>query len=244
MPRKKKKGMCVFCLKKSSGLTREHVFPKAWYSDSTPPNVQRWTVPSCHWCNQQFSKIEDDLLMRLGMCANPSEYASIGIGKRVLDSVNPNAADTAKEKKARQVKRDKLIKQISPMNEIPANSILPDFPPLIFGPTDKYKGISIPPKSLKKIGTKIARGITYYFHKTYIDADHEIDVDFSNSPASDMVKSLIEQYGRTECCGPAIRVGVAYANDNPQCGLFDILIWGRLEIYVTVTPKERKRGEK
>ena len=64
---------CVICLKNFNDSiegdfrTKEHVFPKSWYPESTPNDLEKWKVPSCKRCNNEYSFYEQDLLIRLGL---------------------------------------------------------------------------------------------------------------------------------------------------------------------------------
>ena len=70
---------CVYCLRFFKKLTSDHVFPKSWFPDTTPQNMEKWQIPSCENCNTEYSKIENDLLQRFGMCVDPDSIAAKGI---------------------------------------------------------------------------------------------------------------------------------------------------------------------
>jgi len=73
---------CVYCLREFEWLTSDHIFPKSWYPESTPANLEKWQVPACEPCNQKYSKTEDELLVRLGLCVNPKDHRASGVGER------------------------------------------------------------------------------------------------------------------------------------------------------------------
>src|SRR5437868_14538801 len=83
MQRPKSDGKCIHCRKVMAEKTKDHVFPSSWYPDSTPANVQRWTVPSCARCNKDFGAMEEILLVRFGLCVDPRKQAALGIDKKV-----------------------------------------------------------------------------------------------------------------------------------------------------------------
>lgn len=111
MVKKPKSGRCVHCLQKVDNLTRDHVFPSAWYPDNTPENVQRWTIPSCKKCNEEYGRLEEDLLLRLGMCISPEDAKSSGITDKVLRSIDPQYTKDRTEKRIRERKREKIKKK-------------------------------------------------------------------------------------------------------------------------------------
>jgi hypothetical protein len=61
---------CVHCGNELADETRDHVFPASWYPSTTPPEVQRWTVPSCTKCNGGLGKMERELFIRLAMSSS------------------------------------------------------------------------------------------------------------------------------------------------------------------------------
>ena len=59
MAKNPEKGKCVHCLKVPVDRTWDHMFPKAWYPDTTAENLEKWQVPSCRECNQRLGKLEN-----------------------------------------------------------------------------------------------------------------------------------------------------------------------------------------
>jgi hypothetical protein len=63
------KGRCVHCRKEVPERNWDHVFPKSWYPDTTPQNLEKWQIPSCIPCNRKYGKIEEDLIGRFAVAA-------------------------------------------------------------------------------------------------------------------------------------------------------------------------------
>jgi hypothetical protein len=84
MPKRPPAGRCVHCLQEFEELTWDHVFPQGWYPEGTPPNLEKWKIPSCLSCNQEHSKNEGELLVKLGMCIDPNNPQSSGIAEKAL----------------------------------------------------------------------------------------------------------------------------------------------------------------
>jgi hypothetical protein len=55
----------MHCLKHPVQLDWDHVFPESWYPKTTPPNLEKWKVPSCIPSNSALGVIEDRLLIQL-----------------------------------------------------------------------------------------------------------------------------------------------------------------------------------
>ena len=95
--------LCVHCLKNLDKDTKskDHVFPSSWYTDDTPSNIQRWTVPSCADCNNSFGKLEKDLFVRLAMCIDPKQAKAVGINKKLMRTfgIGPDTTDLTNQEK-------------------------------------------------------------------------------------------------------------------------------------------------
>ena len=61
-------GRCVHCGKEVHVRTWDHVFPQSWYPEDSPPNIEKWKIPSCKVCNLEYSQIEEDLFITLALC--------------------------------------------------------------------------------------------------------------------------------------------------------------------------------
>src|SRR4051812_3199374 len=68
--------------------TWDHVFPRAWYPDTTAPDVYKWQIPS-HPCNRDYGAMEEDLLFRLALCVDPHVPETAGIVQKALRSMKP-----------------------------------------------------------------------------------------------------------------------------------------------------------
>src|SRR5713226_6442926 len=106
-------GGCVYCLKSVDRRNRDHVFPSSWYPDNTPQNVKRPQVPSCYDCNNCFSAIENDLLLRFMFCFGWTDARAEGIPNRALRSVDPAHAKNEKDRKHRLAKRRRVFREIA-----------------------------------------------------------------------------------------------------------------------------------
>lgn len=225
---------CVYCLSHFEALTSDHVFPKSWYPETTPDNLEKWQVPSCDKCNQKYSKLENELLLKFGLCVDPLEAKSLGIADKVLRSVKAGCAKSELDRVHRQKRLERTMQEMVPAEKIPKESVFPNFGPWPgIQPEDKV-GILVSAEQLQLFGEKLVRGITYKEYSRYIEEDHIIEIFFIGQKGAQIVVENIRRFGAEYHCGPGIRVGVAFAGNDPQSGLFDIEIWGRLHIYATV----------
>jgi hypothetical protein len=98
----RKIGKCVHCLKDNVELTSDHMFPKAWYPDTTAENLEKWKIPSCLECNQRYGNLERDLLGRLALALDVNNPASVGLVAKAIRALNPGAGDNERDAAARQ----------------------------------------------------------------------------------------------------------------------------------------------
>lgn len=78
--------------------------------------VQRWTVPCCRLCNEQFGAMESDLLVRLALCLDPETEAAKGLSEKAFRSLGINAGELApKEREHRENRRLKLAAEFIPI---------------------------------------------------------------------------------------------------------------------------------
>jgi len=236
MSKKTKQGKCVYCLGLFSDLTDDHVFPKAWYPDTTPEEIPRWKVPSCESCNSRLGKIEEDLMLRLGLCVDPKNAKASGISEKVLRALDPAAAHDERDKYFREKTRKKILKEMEKLPEIPIG-VLPGFGPKN-NSSDGYFGIKIPERELKALGKKIIRGHQYVVGERYIENDYLIEIFFVNDKDVQKVINLITQYGKEYYRGPGLTIVHAPASDDNMVALYMIEIWGQLKYYGTVTKRD------
>jgi hypothetical protein len=234
MAKKFREGRCVHCLGYFRNLSSDHVFPLSWYPESTPPEIEKWQVPSCTDCNALNGRNEEDLLVRLGLCVQHDHYASSGIAQKAIRAFDSSQGKNPKDANLRSLKRDKVLRELRPVNEIPIETFVPNFGP---SRTSGTVSAPIPIQKLRILGRKLVRGITYVLNdRLLIEADHEIDVHVVNEVGAAAARKLISQYGRTYDRGSGIAIGQARASEDLQSGIFEIEIWGRLWLHATVVP--------
>ena len=226
---------CVHCLRHCDSPTSDHVFPKSWYPDMTPQNMERWQIPSCENCNTEYSKIEDDLLQRLGMCVDPDSVAAGGIANKALRAVDSKCGRDEKDKEKRSRARHRLLGSVMPVSSLDIRGVLPDKSPQPI--SEESFGMLIPAEALKQIGNKFIRGITFIASGLYIDSQHEVSIFFAHEMDCQFITKMLNQYGKRYDNRPGILIEYAPCQDDPQSGLYYIEIWNKVYMYGTVTPK-------
>ncbi|HEY6299739.1 MAG TPA: hypothetical protein VIW95_08850 [Candidatus Binatus sp.] len=234
MAKKFTEGRCVHCLGYFKNLTSDHVFPDSWYPESTPPGIEKWQAPSCTHCNALNGRNEEDLLVRLGLCVERDHNASLGIERKVMRALDSSQGKNPKDANLRSLKRDKILRELRPANEIAIQTFMPNFGP---SKTSGSLSIPIPIEKLRTLGRKLVRGITYVLNdQLLIEADHAIDIHVVNEVGAAVARKLIYQYGGRYDRGPGITIGQARPSEDLQSGIFGIEIWGRVWLHATVVP--------
>ena len=227
-------GQCIHCLKHFEELTSDHVFPDSWYPDNHPPDVEKWQAPSCEKCNSEYSKIEDDLLRKIGMCVNPTHEASSGIAQKALRSVNLGKGRNTKDIKARAKTREKLDKHIIPESKVDYQAVLPTLQSI---EKSEY-AVYIPQDSLIKMGIKFIRGINYVIDKQIINDNYNIEIIIDYSDEALCYEKLLSNDGKNFSCGLGIIISRTYNPYDSIQGVYRFGLWQNLFYYGKVTLKK------
>lgn len=227
-------GKCVHCLRSPVIRTWDHVFPKAWYPDTAVTNVYKWQVPSCYPCNQEYGRLEQDLLLRLGLCIDPKAAETSGILQKVLRSLDPSFAKNEKDRRARQAKRDEIIGKSLTGPQILRARTYPGLGEKWGRPLEQQRAITIEEKSVHRLAEKIVRGIFYLDENKFLEPPDT--VSFYAIPEQDAAPlvTFLQQYGTVYAQEPGIVVKRALSAENKTSSLFYIDIWSTFKMFATV----------
>ena len=240
MVKKFESDRCVHCLKHFDDITSDHVLPKSWYPKTTPANTAKWQMPSCSDCNSKYGKIEEELLINIGLCVDPLDYESFGIADKVMRSINPIYGRNEKDSNLRQKRREKVVREAVNPAKMPIASIFPNFGFHAHTDPEEQLAVLVSDKNLKAIGEKLIRGITWVIDENYIDVDHQIKIYFFHEHLAGPFLEPINRYGKEYSLGPGIRILRAIAKEDPISGLYLIEIWKKLRMYGGVSPIKKK----
>jgi hypothetical protein len=216
---------CVHCLRLAETPEWDHVFPRSWYPDTTPPTVQRWTVPSCPECNRKLGQLEKDLLVRLALCVDPQSEATSGLAARALRSLGLDVDELPEtEKSHRHRLRARIRSELMPRADIAESpGQIPGLGPPSGQPSEW--AIPIPWAGLSIIAEKIARGCEYALMRRYVEPPYGIRTFSKNSAA--MPEKFVS-FGESLDLGPGCRVMRVFAAEDPNVVSYWILIWRTL----------------
>jgi hypothetical protein len=137
------------------------MFPKAWYPDATPKDLEKWQIPSCLECNQRYGKLENDLLGRVALTLDAKNPASAGLAEKALRALNPAAARNEGDAAAREARAKKILGDIFKGEQIANANVAPGLGERWGRPVEEQLAIKIPEESLPAMTEKMVRGIVY-----------------------------------------------------------------------------------
>ncbi len=229
-------GRCVHCLIFHDKLTWDHVFPEAWYPNSTPENLERWKIPSCESCNAAHGRSENELMLRIGLCLDPESTDSAGVVPRALRAIDPAAGRNERDTAVRTGKRRRLLAQTESIlsRGMPRESIYPGFGPVPGLATNEHIPVALPKRSIEQIVEKIVRGLTYIEDRKFIEPTHVIESHVLREDAACDIRQMLSQFGKSYVREPGLRVERAVTPDDGVSSFYRIEIWGRFVVYASV----------
>lgn len=214
--------------------TWDHLFPRSWYPTTTPLDLAKWQVPACASCNREYGKLENDLLLRFGMCLDPEKAGASGIPEKALRAMNPLFAKNPKDALARQRTRAKFVADMKPASSVPRESFYPSsHNRLPMG--ESAATVVLPRRSLQRLTEKFCRGIFYLEDEAFIESPYEIVHYAVRDQAAQPVVNLLIAHGKIYAREPGLTIHRAIAIDNPKEALFSIELWGQIKIYASVS---------
>lgn len=231
-------GKCVHCLGEFQKRNWDHVFPKSWYPDTTPNNIEKWKIPTCKSCNDAYGKLEDDLLQRLGLCIDPEAQASSGITRKALRALDPGYAKGQKDKRMRKARREKLLSEVRSGEHVSNENIYPSFEEKWGRSASEQRAISLPAESFRKLTEKIARGVFYIEDKKYIEPPYKIEFYALRDNDAGPVAELLEKHGKMYARAPGIVVQRAVVPEDGISSIFGITVWNQFRMYASIMKED------
>jgi hypothetical protein len=232
--KKPKPGKCVHCLKTFEHLTWDHVFPEAWYPDTTKPNLYKWQVPSCQKCNREYGKLENDLRIRLALALDPSDPACAGISEKGKRAIDPKDAKNEKDKKFRQAKGEKIRRELWVGEAIPQKHLYPNFGLSADLPIKDQAAVPISGDSVKRLAEKIVRGIFYIEDHRFIEHPYRIESLVLSEKDAQSLMEAIQKFVSVYAIEPGITVYRAVNPEDQLSSAFIIEIWKRFKVHAFV----------
>lgn len=230
---KKQVGRCVHCLKDHIELTSDHMFPKAWYPDATPENMEKWQFPACRECNNRYGKIERDLLNRFAFTLDTKHPASAGLLDAALRAIDPNAGHSEKDAAARAARAKKVFAEMYKGEAIPDDQILPGLGERWGRPKAEQIGIQIPRASMDAVTEKIVRGLAYREDGHFVERPYKIDTFVDNEGAA-VAKALLDKAGKEFKREPGLEIRRVTLPADNRFAVYEITFWQQFKTYAIV----------
>lgn len=229
-------GKCMHCLTDNVSRNWDHVFPNSWYPDTTPANISKWIIPTCHECNKVYGKLEQDMLMRLACCVDPNVAAFAGIYPKVLRSMDARYAPNQKEARIRIARRNKLLAEMLHGDQIPQEGIYPGLGDRWNQSKDAQVAIRIPVSSFRRLTEKIVRGIFFIEDGQYIEPPSSIKFYALEDEGASEIMETLGHFGKEYAKGPGILINRAVTPEDGVSAIISIEVWGSFKMYAAVMP--------
>jgi hypothetical protein len=227
-------GKCVHCLKDVVERNSDHVFPESWYPESTPPDLEKWQIPSCIPCNSEYGKLEQDFLVKVGLCLDPHDPASKSIVEKSLRSLKASAGRNPRDAQHRLNKGRKILAEALQGDQIPDHGVYPGLHDRWSALGEKPVAILLPVESFKRMTEKIVRGIYYIEDGIFIEPPYEIDFYALPEDGIAAWKDALDRFGSVYAREPGIVVRRAVAHEDGISSLFEITFWRQFKTYALV----------
>jgi len=234
MAKKPGPGKCVHCGKDFSFRTWDHVFPKGWYPDDSPKDIEKWKIPVCKACNADYGQIEEELGIVISLCLGPDAPNAKGMYKKALRAMDASKGRNNKDRIRRSKKRDKYLRMFMDGNSFPSTAVYPGFEEKWSRPKKEQTALLISEKGLKFLVEKIIKGIAYLEDDRYLDATTEIKHYVISNQSVSGIEKLLEKHGTVHSHEPGIVVVRAVAHEDGVSALYRITIWGQWVMYASV----------
>jgi len=219
-----KMGKCVHCLKDGVELTSDHMFPKAWYPDATPKDLEKWQIPSCLECNQHYGRLETDLIGRIALTLDVKNTASAGLAEKALRAIDPAAGRNEGDAAARDARAKKILRDLVKGEPIANANVVPGLDERWGRPVEEQLAIKIPDGSFEAMTEKLVRGLVYR-------EDHA----FIEPMLVQEVLTFLRVNGKVYSREPGLEIRRAILDGGD---VYEVTFWQQFKTYATV-PKRK-----
>lgn len=230
---------CAYCAKMVEGPDVEHVFPKSWYPDGTPPSTML-TVPSHRLCNGQLGVVEERLLRHFALGLDPKNRTARGVQERVFSSMNPHHAKGRNEKerekdervRAGLWKKFRRSTRVVPADD--AGGVLPVLKPHNPYMLQSESGLWVrgrgmtqfDPTDLDRVTEKFVRGVYYHRNKIPLQPGVQVCTPVIAENPWEKALKVIDQTGwLPQVVSPAFIYWGGVAMEDADSSLWFFLLW-------------------
>jgi len=222
--------------------TLDHVFPKNWFPESTPQNLNRWTVPACYKCNAELGGIEKVLLNRITLCLDLTKPELMALYQKVRKGLALNLSEQERkqidpeELKVREAEKKKVLGEFKPLDELSPKEQKSLFPGL--GPWEtSAPQLSLPIKQadIVREAEKMVRGCEWKIAKRLVEPPYSVQVYLVHEQdVPDGIWQTVQKFAKTYSIGSYFRVQRAVVHDDPLVVFYRIEFWGSIRVYAFI----------
>jgi hypothetical protein len=232
--RRPKLRQCVYCRKSlpRAQITDDHIIAGAWYPDSTPSTVQRWTAPACRECNNHFSADERYIHTRLAACIDTTHPAASGMWEKAKASIDPERARGERDREHRRRQRNAFWGGLMTLDEPPQSTLPFSAPNFDQG---SRTGLTIEASRINSLVEKWARGIYYKIHGHPVSASGKISVEHLREGAVEVAFGQFWSQRTILDAGPGIQMSYLSIDEVPRrADVYLFKIWGKFEVFASI----------
>jgi hypothetical protein len=154
--------------------------------------------------------------------------------------LNPLSGKNEHDQKIRLAKREKVLKGIDVLHDLPSVGIFPNFGPLPDTYYPEYAIVHLNEKEIEKFAEKIVRGIVYVKDKFYVDNSYEFKLYVVEDKNVAAIYQMLETFGHDLDRRPGLIIRRALVENEKVTGIYFIEIRGRFRFFIMLMPKSMK----
>lgn len=187
----------------------------------------------------RHSQSEGDLLVKFGMCVDPADPRSGGIAEKAMRAIEAKEGRDPRDAARREALRRKLLGQTIHGEIIPRAATYPGFGPHADQPEREQVAIPVSATAIRQLAEKVVRGLMYVTDGKYVEDPHVIEVHVLDESGAGPIRDAIVKHRQVFERGPGITVSRVVAPEDGTSGFYEVAIWGRLKVYVSVMDSRR-----
>lgn len=238
--------ICSYCGLPTQNAEEEHVFPRSWYPEASPP-VKRPTVPSCTACNRDYGRLEERLQRHWALCLDPNDPAVRGVPQRVWRSLDPTRGRNLEDAAVRRENRARLNRSVRIMSGQERGAF-----PGLTGRRDQWRransalyvrgapALMLPVSDVVAFTRKLVRGLYVYDHGARLPPDFNIQTFVIGEEAWRTELVRIAQWGiERRGVPPGFHYWTYTAPGQPLDSLWYFQIWGIIRLQAATLRSEQ-----
>jgi hypothetical protein len=214
-------------------ITKDHVIGESWYT-SNAGDLEKWKVPACKPCNNDLSRVEREILIRLALCLDPAEAAHLAIIEHAMRAIDPTTATNPRDAKHRMALRQKIKREMIVVNRPDAPDVMPSFRENF--DIGSRHAFQIRNEHFLALGAKWGKGLYRYHLKKPLPLGSDIAVYTADNETERLAFSELLPGSSTMHRGSDLQVLMYHAAEpGKEMTLFAIRLWRRFKLHCALS---------